>query len=271
MANPPSIPVAANPTSPRDFDFSQVFFSQALRAAQQAQQYAQQAQAEQTGSERRAREREAVGQVIVLTQAAVEGYINWTLIRAGVTAGGNSFNQHRDAFPDAVKVLAPKTPAFAWSSENKSFFLLLNRWRNFLGHSDEKARENLAKHLASLGEVGPGAADSELVVLLTTELAERIISGARAAFDNARSALGTAPSATGAWVPLDEQGTPSLENPVTLRAVLRISLKQAGEVRFTETELASEAQLQASAGQGLRLAPGAAGDGTQWSVSVAGE
>ncbi|MCB5177919.1 hypothetical protein [Streptomyces antimicrobicus] len=59
----------------------------------------------------------------------------------------------------------------------------------------------------------------------------------------------------------------TIEDPVTLRAVRRVSLGQTGEVSFTKAEFAAEAQLQISAGQGPRLTPGTAGDGTQWSVT----
>ncbi|MBT1189242.1 hypothetical protein HET69_35970 [Streptomyces sp. CJ_13] len=243
--------------SPHDVDLSQVMFRQALRESRRAADYAERAAKEEaaggTGLQLRMRERDAVTTTIILTQAAAEAFFNWTHIRAGVTPTGVDFMSRASLMRMSAAKLNSGAPTFDWTKAEKKDFELLTAWRNFLGHSDAKARDRLRNELVKRGELPAGAGDQQITALLTTALAERIISSAEAAFQRVGVIVGGAPSSHGAWIGQEELEVPALEDPEQLRSLLRVLLRRTGPVRLSHDELLTERDRQRSGPVGLFL------------------
>ncbi|WP_330242614.1 hypothetical protein [Streptomyces sp. NBC_00525] len=204
---------AAGPEPRHDVDLAQVMFRKADLESQRAAVYAEQVEQEHaaglSGLERRARERDAVISTVVLVQASVEAFINWTHIQAGQTVTSMKFKERAEAVTASVAILDPAAEVFAWSEAENDFFTELTKWRNFLGHSSPSSRDWLRDLLVSRGEVPDGASDSQMVELLTAPLAARFVDTARTLMARAAGATGTsAPFSDGAWHAPDELAEP---------------------------------------------------------------
>jgi hypothetical protein len=152
--------------------------------------------------ERRFREVDAVIETIVLAQAACEGWIYAAYRRARVKHGTKPgwvrrWTEAPGLICDRDKEL-DEPPTRALDDSTVETLRLVSRWRNFLLHGDDKARDRLHK------TVQPGTETDHL----TAEFAERIIKQVDAAFTDAGSLLGVhgSPglSTDSLWVALDE-------------------------------------------------------------------
>lgn len=243
--------------SPHDVDLSQVMFRQALREARRAADYAERAATEEsaggTGLQLRMRERDAVTTTIILTQAAAEAFFNWSHIRAEVPTTGVDFMSRASLMRTSAAKLNSGAPAFGWTTAENKDFEMLAAWRNFLGHSDAKARDRLRDQLIKRSDLPAEATDQQITALLTTALAERIISRAEAAFQRVGAIVGGAPSCHGAWIGQEEIEDSALEDPEQLRSLLRVLLHRTGPVRLSHDELLTEQDRQRFGPVGLFL------------------
>lgn len=233
-------------------------FRRADIESRRAAAYALQAEQERAGGlsglERRARERDAVIATVVLVQAAVEAFINWTHIQAGNTLTAMNFTVRAEAITASAAVLAPDAEPFAWSPTESTFFTELTKWRNFLGHASPTSRDSLRKVLVERGEVPAGASDSQMMDLLTAPMAARFVDTARTLMARAaRTTHTTAPFSTGAWHAPDELDDPLLEDPSKLRALLRAILRRTGTLSLPADELTRELDRQRAGQHGLRV------------------
>ncbi|MFJ3793491.1 hypothetical protein [Kitasatospora sp. NPDC090091] len=241
-----------------------MMFRRAVVESRQAGHFAAQAEVDRavgrSGLERRARERDAVISTVVLVQAAVEAFINWTHIQAGNTISSPKFDDRAGAVTQSAAILNPEAEPFTWNEDEKAFFTELTKWRNFLGHSDTMARDRLRKVLVKRGEITENASDSQMMDLLTAGLAERFVDTAQRLMNRTAEVthLG-APFSDGAWYAPDELGEPVLEDPEQLRAVLAVVLRRANELEVPAEELAAELDRQRAGQGGLRVQAGSAG------------
>jgi hypothetical protein len=237
--------------------------------AAQAAQEPQERAAGLSGLERRARERDAVISTVVLVQASVEAFINWTHIQAAHTVNSMNFTKRAEAVTTSAAILNPVAEAFAWSEAENDFFTELTKWRNFLGHSSATSRDWLRELLVSRGEVPDGASDSQMVELLTATLAARFVDTARTLMARAAGVTGTgAPFSNGAWHAPDELAEPLLEDPSALRSLLRVVLRRTGTLSLPADELSRELDQQRAGRIGLsvRWRPGRRRRPGRWTV-----
>ncbi|MFJ7280804.1 hypothetical protein [Kitasatospora sp. NPDC098663] len=249
---------SAQPEPRHDVDLAQVMFRRADIESQRAAAYAAQAEQERavglSGLERRARERDAVISAVVLVQASVEAFINWTHIQAGHAVSSMTFTKRAAAVTASAAVLNPAAGAFAWSAAENDFFTELTKWRNFLGHASPTSRDWLRELLVSRGEVPDGASDSQMMELLTAPLAARFVDTARTLMARAAGASGIgAPFSHGAWHAPDELAEPLLEDPSALRSLLRAVLRRTGTLSLPADELSRELDQQRAGRVGLRV------------------
>ncbi|MFE3245189.1 hypothetical protein [Kitasatospora indigofera] len=263
------------PESHHDVDFAQVMFRRADVESRRAAMYAAQAQQEGaaglSGMERQARERDAVISAVVLVQASVEAFINWTHIQAGHTVNSMNFKDRGRAITTSAAILNPTaTEPFAWETAEDDFFTELNKWRNFLGHASPTSRNWLRDLLVERGEVPPGASDSQMMELLTAPLAARFVDTALTLMNRAAKAIGTgAPFSNGAWDAPDELAEPPLlEDPAALRSLLRVTLRRTGFLSLPADELSRELDRQRAGQTGLwvRWRPGRRRRPGRWTV-----
>ncbi|WP_370102577.1 hypothetical protein [Streptacidiphilus sp. MAP12-20] len=187
-----------------EYNGSQVLFRQAkarsLAAGRMAQQADEEMAAGRSGMERRQRERDAAMNVVIMTQAAAEAYVNWVFMQAKVAPGNGTWISRWRGIPRAAEALG-RDRKCGLPSEHSDFFNELDAWRNFLVHGDSRAMEALKSALENQGRQSPG----HPVELLDSSYAASIVERAEAAFGWAQGATGiTAPSGAGAWVAFDE-------------------------------------------------------------------
>ncbi|MFC5886780.1 hypothetical protein ACFQ0M_47685 [Kitasatospora aburaviensis] len=252
-----SAAVRPTPDPMYNVDLAQVMFRRAEVESRRAAQYAAEAARDRAGGlsgmERRARERDAVISTVVLVQAAVEAFINWAHIQADNTIGSSNFDVRAKKITTSAAILNPDADAFEWTAEEDAFFTELTKWRNFLGHSDTKARNRLREVLVERGEAPEGASDAVMAELLTATMAARFVDTARALMSRAAAATRTgAPFSAGAWHAPDELADPPLEDPAALRALLRAVLGRRGWAVLRADDLSRELDLQRAGRIGLR-------------------
>ncbi|MFF0486753.1 hypothetical protein [Streptomyces sp. NPDC004435] len=251
---------AGQESDPRhDVDLAQVMFRRADVESRRAAMFAAQADLERaaglSGLERRSRERDAVIATVVLVQASVEAFINWAHIRAGNTVSSMKFMERANKLPQSASMLRPHAEPFAWTEDEKTFFTELTRWRNFLGHASPTSRNWLRDLLVERGDVpDEETTDSQIMELLTAALAARFVDAARTLMTRAATATGTsAPFSFGAWHAPDELEEPLLEDPASLRALLRAVLRRTKTLSLRADELSRELDQQRAGRTGLRL------------------
>ncbi|WP_158710942.1 hypothetical protein [Streptomyces griseus] len=253
-------PAAGQELDPRhDVDLAQLMFRRADVERHRAAMYAAQAEQERAAGhsdlERRTRERDAAIATVVLIQACVEAFINWAHIRAGNTVTSMRFMDRANALPTSASRLRPSAEVFAWTDDEETFFGELTKWRNFLGHASPTSRNWLRELLVERGEIPDNeTTDSQIMELLTADLAARFVDTARTLMTRAATATGTsAPFTLGAWHAPDELEEPALEDPAFLRSLLRAVLRRTGTLLLSTDELSRELDQQHSGQTGLRL------------------
>ncbi|MFE5709602.1 hypothetical protein ACFQ7J_02050 [Streptomyces sp. NPDC056501] len=268
-------PAARQEPDPRhDVDLAQLMFRRADVESRRAAMYAAQADQERSaglsGLERRTRERDAAIATVVLVQASVEAFINWAHIRAGNTVSSMKFKDRANKLPESASRLRPSAESFAWTDDEQTFFTELTKWRNFLGHASPTSRDWLRDLLVERGDIpDEETTDSQIMELLTAALAERFVDTARTLMTRAATATGTsAPFSFGAWHAPDELEEPFLEDPSSLRALLRAVLRRTGSLSLPDDELSRElAQQQAGrTGLWLRWRPGRRRRPDRWMI-----
>jgi hypothetical protein len=183
------------------FEVSTIVYRRAVATRRRAQRMA--AEFEETNSmERRLREIDAVLEIIVLAQAACEGWIYFAYRHTKVEPGRDRGWVQR--WIDAPRLIcdprrsAGQPPTRGLEQATIEALRRLSAWRNFLLHGDDRAREKL-------GEVIQQEPDARL---LTAALAEQIIDWADHAFTDLGSLLGVhgviGLSSDHLWVGYDE-------------------------------------------------------------------
>jgi hypothetical protein len=184
------------------YNGSQVLFRLAFARTRRARDFADQAaRAGSTGEgdpvERRNRERDAVIEVIVLTQAALEAYVNWVYVQAGLDPTGGWIDRWQNLDQPAGQLGRPAD--FQLSSAQLDLLSEISALRNVLVHGDQRSRQRLVNSSVGASTV------AEVLRGLTAGLAQTVVDNAEALFRWAGERTGiTAPSSTGAWIASDE-------------------------------------------------------------------
>jgi hypothetical protein len=134
--------VASDPASPeadvRDWDTSVVLYRLAKEHVHKADGYARGAG---TVVGRQQREVDSCIATLVLVQAALEAWINWTAGRTGVLLTGGLIDLWEQCGLVAEKAGRPPPPPL--SDDDRRFLQTLTAWRNYLLHGDDRAHSRL--------------------------------------------------------------------------------------------------------------------------------
>jgi len=129
-------------------------------------------QYEETGKhERRLREIDLCVETLVLTQGALEAWINWAHLASGVKPKGTWIERWTKGL-GRIATARGHTPSSALSNEQYRFLEELGGWRNFLLHGDARSRDRLLECTAA----------TDLSDLLTADYAAEVIRGADSVF-----------------------------------------------------------------------------------------
>ncbi len=163
-------PLHAGRTVPVGLDPSTVLYRMAAARARTAG--IRRRQCEETGKhERRLREIDLCVETLVLTQGALEAWINWAHLASGVKPKGTWIERWTKGL-GRIATARGHTPSSALSNEQHRFLQELGRWRNFLLHGDARARDRLLECMAG----------TDLPDLLTAAYAAEVIRGADSVF-----------------------------------------------------------------------------------------
>ena len=186
-------PLHAARTVPIGYDPSVTLYRVAVARAAGAR--ARRREFESTGKrERRLREADHCLEVVLLTHAALESWINWSHLHSGLKTTGTWINRWTEGCNQIAESRGHPPPS-PIPTEVTSFLAELGAWRNFLAHGDERARLRL---LDLIGEINFGDA-------LNADLATETIRLADLAFTYGGSVTGiVAPHSSRCWVALDE-------------------------------------------------------------------
>jgi len=163
-------PLHAGRTVPVGLDPSTVLYRMAAARARTAD--IRRRQYEETGNPgRRQREIDLCVETVVLTQGALEAWINWAHLTSGVKPKGTWIERWTKGLHRIAEARG-HTPSFALSDEHRRFLQELGSWRNFLLHGDASSRVRLLERTGGV----------ELSDLLTADYAAEVIRGADSVF-----------------------------------------------------------------------------------------
>jgi hypothetical protein len=185
------------------FDASQVHFRAALDQARLARERHTDSEGERhqglSGTEPRARERDATIVTVVLTQAAAECYGSWVQLKAGRHPGWMSWRKAWEEMPEAAEALG-RPHDFKLGPDRNAVLDHVANWRNYLMHTDPSCRDRLRAALVERGDIGTGDDENAIVNLLNADLAESMTKEFETLFRWAEGQTGiAAPFTLGAW------------------------------------------------------------------------
>jgi len=186
-------PLHAGRTVPVGLEPSTVLYRMAVARSRMAD--IRRGQHEDTGNpERRRREIDLCVETLVLTQGALEAWINWAHLASGVKPKGMWIERWTKGLHRIAEARG-HAPSFALSDEHRRFLQELGSWRNFLLHGDARSR---VRQLERTG-------GAELSDLLTADYAAEVIRGADSVFTLGGAVTGiVAPYSVLLWVAFDE-------------------------------------------------------------------